>query len=171
VERTLSLCEPWLKAWPKSTVLKRAGAQALVLGLQGGLKRRAPGPPASRPALLRVGDHQLGDRRPEDYLFLARYHTWDGDRKGTLDVLADAKHAFPESHEILTSRDGARARGNLDLALEAAEEAARVRRTGRDLARAREPERCARRANAAAEALQRAITRTRRSPPSAAGDG
>ncbi|HSB37022.1 MAG TPA: protein kinase, partial [Thermoanaerobaculia bacterium] len=80
-ERALSLCEPWLKAWPKSTVLKRAGAQALVLGLEGGLKAegaRSAGESARR--FFESVTQQLEDRRPEDFLFLARYHRWDGDR-------------------------------------------------------------------------------------------
>ncbi|HSB37324.1 MAG TPA: tetratricopeptide repeat protein, partial [Thermoanaerobaculia bacterium] len=156
----LSLCEPWLKAWPKSTVLKRAGAQALVLGLEGGLKAegaRSAGESARR--FFESVTQQLEDRQPEDFLFLARYHRWDGDRKGALDVLADGTHAFPESHEILTALATAHEReGNLDLAFEAAEEAARVAPHRPEIWRALANLNGALgRPDAAAQALQRAI--------------
>jgi tetratricopeptide (TPR) repeat protein len=159
-ERTLSLCDPWLKAWPKSAALKRAGAQALVLGLESGLSlegAKAAGESARR--FFESITHSLDERRPEDYVFLARYHAWDGDLKGSLEVLADARHAYPESWEILHALAAGRERqGNLDLALEAAEEAARAAPHRPELWRALANVNAALdRPNAAADALQRAI--------------
>jgi tetratricopeptide (TPR) repeat protein len=163
-ERTLSLCDPWLKAWPKSSVLKRAGAQALILGLESGLAlegAKAAGESARR--FFESITHSLDERRPEDFVFLARYHAWDGDRKGALDVLADAKHVFPASWEILHAlATGYERQGSLDLALEAAEEAARVAPHRAELWRALANVNGALgRPRAAAEALQRAVAADR----------
>jgi Flp pilus assembly protein TadD len=149
-----------MKAWPKSTSLKRAGAQALVLGLESGLSlegAKAAGDSARR--FFESITHDLNDRRPEDFAFLARYHVWDGDMKGALDVLADAKHVFPESWEILHAlATGYERQGNLDLALEAAEEAARAAPHRPELWRSLANVNAALgRSNTAAEALQRAI--------------
>ncbi len=162
--RTLSLCDPWMKAWPKSTSLKRAGAQALVLGLESGLSlegAKAAGDSARR--FFESVTQDLDERRPEDFAFLARYHEWDGDRKGALDVLADAKHVFPESWQILHAlATGYERQGNLDLALEAAEEAARAAPHRPELWRSLANVNAALgRSNAAAEALQRAIAADR----------
>jgi tetratricopeptide (TPR) repeat protein len=126
-DECLSRCERWLRTFASSEKLRRAAAEALVVGLASGLS--VPGGKEAGEAARRVLESafESGTAGPSEFVSLARFFEWSGERRRAIETLERSRAALPGEWSVLATLSRTLDRdGQFERALGVAEEAVRV---------------------------------------------